>query len=1026
MILSDTAIKRPVFTTMLVVSMLLFGYLGIRSMGIDQFPKIDFPYVTVTTILPGASPDITEADVTRPIEEQLNTIEGVKQITSTSALGVSQILVQFELNRNVDVAAQDVRDKVALARANLPTEAEDPLVQKLDINAQPVVWVALTGLDVKTMSVFANEVLKPRLQTLEGVGNVQLAGYRAREMRIWLDRAKLRTRSLTATDVIHAIQSKNVELPAGILESPGNEFRVNVHGQLDTPDQFDDMVIAYQDGRAIRLRDVGYAEDGLEPRRGLARFNGVPSVGLGVAPRPGANTVAVADLVKGQLANIQADLPPGMHVTVASDQSNMIRNSIVGARDELILGALLAVLVVFIFLRSWRSTLVIAATIPTSLVATFGMMRVLGFTINNITMLSLSLCVGIVVDDAIVVLENIFHYIEQGRPSPDAASFGTSEIFFAALAATLSIVAVFIPVAITQGLVGRFLFQFGVTVAIAVLFSLFVALTLTPMLSARILRLSTKRGRVHRALDVALDSIDAGYRWLLDYALDHRLVIVFAALGTFAAALVMGMFIPREFLSNVDQGEFTVRIKAPIGSSLDYTNRYLRQAEHMMMSDSAVTGVFSTIGLGGTAGVNDGQMVVTLVDASQRKRTQDEIMTEYRQKLNTIPGIQAYVERSSGVGGGMRNTPIQLVLKGGDLQQLAQTGQAVVDSLKRIPGLVDVDYDLQLQQPEVNVAVNRDVAAALGVSALDVSQTVNAMVGGLKVSNFKSNGQRYDVRVRALRSQRATPSDLDQLSTRSATGSIVSLANVVKVSEGTGVTAIPRLDQERATTIFADLDPSLPLGTGLSEALTAAQHIAPPGIKVAVTGQSQMFEESFQSLIFAIELSIIIIYIVLAVQFEHFLHPFTLMFALPLAISGAFGLMLITGTRLGIIGMIGMILLMGIVMKNSILLIDLTNKRREAGLGIYEALKEACPRRLRPILMTSAAITFGAIPVATQLMSGSQMRAPLAVVVIGGIFSSTLLTLVVVPVVYTYMDAVPGLLRRIFGGARAPVGGGER
>ncbi|HKI95772.1 MAG TPA: efflux RND transporter permease subunit, partial [Gemmatimonadales bacterium] len=436
MILSDTAIKRPVFTTMLVVSLLLFGYLGIRGMGIDQFPKVDFPYVTVTTILPGASPEITESDLTQPIEEQLNTIEGVKQISSVSALGVSQILVQFQLDRDVDIAAQDVRDKVALAKANLPADAEEPLVQKLDINAQPVVWVALTGLDVKAMSVFADEVLKPRLQTLEGVGDVRLAGYRAREMRIWLDRGKLRARSLTPTDVIRAIQAKNVELPAGILEAPGNEFRVNVRGQLDTPQQFDDIVIAYRDGGAVRLRDVGYAQDGLEPRRGLARFNGVPAVGLGVAPRPGANTVAVADLVKAQLATIQADLPPGMHITIASDASNTIRKSIDGARDELILGALFAVIVVFFFLRSWRSTLVIAATIPTSLIATFGMMRALGFTINNVSMLALSLSVGIVVDDAIVVLENIFHYIERGRPSPEAASIGTTEIFFAALAAT--------------------------------------------------------------------------------------------------------------------------------------------------------------------------------------------------------------------------------------------------------------------------------------------------------------------------------------------------------------------------------------------------------------------------------------------------------------------------------------------------------------------------------------------------------------------------------------------------------------
>jgi HAE1 family hydrophobic/amphiphilic exporter-1 len=1011
MILSDTAIKRPVFTTMLMVSLLLFGYLGIRGMGVDRFPKVDFPIVTITTVLPGASPEIVESDVTEPIEEQLNTIEAVKQITSTSALGVSIIAVEFQLERPIELAAQDVRDKVALARGNLPQGVEEPLVQKVDINAAPIVWIALTGLDVKTMSVFADEVLKPRLQTIEGVGDVQEAGFRAREMRVWLDRSKLEARGLTATDVMRAVQGKNVELPAGILEGPGNEFRVNVRGELTTAGQFDDLVVASLPSGLVRLGDVGYAEDGLEPRRGLARFNGQPSVGLGVAARPGANTVAVAEVVKLRLTAIEAELPPGMHAAIASDASGSIRRSINGARDELILGALFAVLVVFLFLRSWRSTLVIAFTLPTSLIATFGMMRAFGFTINNVSILGLSLSVGIVVDDAIVVLENIFHYIELGRDPREAASVGTDEIFFAALAATLSIAAVFIPVAITPGLVGRFLFQFGVTVAVAVLLSLCVALTLTPMLSSRMLAHGEKHGRVYRALERVLDGVDSNYRKTLDFALRHRPLVIGVAVGAFVVALALVPLIGTEFVSNTDEGQFVVRLRAPIGSSIDYTDRYLQEAEQIVSRDSAVSGVFSTIGLGGASSVSDAQMVVTLVP-QERRPGQDAVMSEFRRRLAAVPGVVAFVERASIVGGGARNTPIQLTLTGGDLDELARAGQAVVDSLRAIPGLVDVDYDLRLEQPEVNVAINRDVAATLDVDALDVSQTVNAMIGGVKISTFKSGGRSYDVRVQALPAQRATPSDVGDLATRSGTGRIVRLAGLVRLTEGTGVSAIPRLNQQRSTSVFANLDPSLPLGTGLREALDAAHALAPPGVTIGVSGQSQTFQESFGDLLFAIGLSVIIIYILLAIQFEHFLHPFTLMLALPLAVSGAFGLMVLTGTRLGIIGMIGMILLMGLVMKNSILLIDLTNRRRAAGLDIRAALKEACPRRLRPILMTSAAIIFGAIPVAARIMAGSEIRAPLAVVVIGGLVSSTMLTLIVVPVVYTYMDAVPGHVRR--------------
>lgn len=1013
MVLSDVSIKRPVFATMLMVSLLLFGYLGIRGMGVDQFPRVDFPIVTITTRLAGASPAITESDLTQPIEEQLNTIEGVKHVTSSSGLGVSLITVEFELERDIDIAAQDVRDKVALARAELPADAEEPVIQKVDINAQPVVWITLTGLDIKTMSQVADEVLKPRLQTLAGVGEVRLGGFREREMRIWLDRNRLEAYQLTATDVIRAVQTKSVELPAGILESPQNEYRVNVRGQLANPQEFNDLVVMSVGDSPVRLRDLGYAEDGLEPRRALARFNGEEAVGLGVAPRPGANTVAVARLVKERLGEVQSLLPPGMNARVAFDSSRFIEESISGAEHELIFGALFAVLVVFLFLRSWRSTIVVALTIPTSLVAAFGLMRAFDFTINNLTMLALSLSVGVVVDDAIVVLENIFHHLERGANPREAAQVGTSEIAFAALAATFSIAAVFIPVALIPGLIGRFLFQFGISVAVAVLLSLLVALTLTPMMASRFLQYSQKHGRLYGLLERAFTGTDAGYRRLLDWALTHRGVTVAIGAGAFLLALVLIPFIGTEFVPNQDESRFIIRLRTPIGSSIDYTDRFLAEAEQRLLADSAVSGVFSAVGLGGTGGVDQAFAFVNLVPRGERDRDQDQIMAQFRQSLNQIPGIVAFVERVSAVGGGQRNTPIQLVLKGPDLAELGRTAVGLTDSLRKVPGFVDVDHDLQLEQPELNVLIHRDLAASLGVSALDVSQTVSAMIGSLEISDFKTGGQRYDVRIQVLPEQRATPADLTQLTTRSEGGDIVRLASMVQGVEESGVNSIQRQDQQRVVNVFANLRPELALGDALPVAIDLAQGLLPPGYSVATSGQSEQFADAFGDLLFAVALSIGIIYILLAIQFEHFLHPLTLMLALPLALTGAFALMVATGTRLGIMGMIGMILLMGLVMKNSILLIDLTNKLREQGMELREALMTACPRRLRPILMTSAAIIFGVFPVAAQLTEGSELRAPMAIAVIGGVFSSTLLTLLVVPVVYTYIDALPGRLRRL-------------
>ena len=1013
MFLSDTAIERPVFSTMLMVSLLLFGFLGIRSMGINQFPEADFPIVTITTALPGANPEVVETDVTEPIEEQLFTIEGIDRVSSTSSLGLSVIVVEFDLDRDIDIAAQDVRDKVGLARGALPRDVEDPIIQKVDINAQPVVWITLTGSDVREMSLVADEIVQPRLQTLEGVGNVLIGGLREREMRVTLDRQELEARNLTAGDVVRGIQAGNAQLPAGVLEGPDKEFQVTVRGELETAEEFADLVVAFREGAPIRLRDVARVEDAAEPERSVAFFNGVRAVGLGVVPRPGSNTVDVANQAEASLDEIRRLLPEGMDVAIAFNSSDIIEDSIAGSTEELIFGALFAILVTFFFLRSWRSTLVVALTIPTSLVATFGVMSLFGFSINILTMLAMALSVGIVIDDAIIVLENIFHHLERGAPPREAARVGTSEIAFAALAATLSIAAVFIPVALVPGMIGRFLAEFGISVAVAVLFSLLVALTLTPMLASRILEHSEKHGRLYRALERFFERVDGGYRNVLDLALKHRVLTLLVGAGALAAAGALIPLVGTEFVPTQDEGRFLVRLEAPSGSSIGYTERQLLEAQRVLLEDPAVSSMFAAVGLGG-GGVQNAIGFVNLVDAAERERDQDEIMAEYRTKLNRIPGVTAQVERMdiAGGAGGQRNTPIQLVVRGPEIDELARTANQIADSLRRIPGFVDVDHTLRLDQPEANVQIDRSVAASLGIDVLSISETLRALVAGQEVSTFQSGGKRYDVRIRVEDDQRAEPVDIGQLTVRTRDGRIVSLANVVRVEESTALTSIQRTDQERSVTIFANLTEDLPLGDALPQAVAAANGVTPPGYAVGVTGQSEQFGDAFADLLFALLLAVVIIYIVLAIQFEHFVHPVTLMVALPLAVSGALGLMLMTGTRLGIMGMIGMILLMGLVMKNSILLIDLTNQLRERGMEMHEALREACPRRLRPILMTSASVIFGVLPVALQISPGSEMRAPMAIAVIGGIFSSTLLTLLIVPVVYTYLDGLPAHVRK--------------
>jgi len=1011
--LSDTAIQRPVLTTMFIAAFLIFGIVGYQRIGIDLYPEVEFPVVTVTTILRGASPEVVESEVTDVLEEEISTIEGVDEIRSQSFEGLSNVIVTFVLEKDIDVAAQEVREKVAVATARLPRDIEPPVVQKLDISASPIMWIAVSGdRPYRELSYYADKVIKERLQMVRGVGSIVLGGFRDREIHVWLDQDRLEAYGLSPLDVMRAIQTKHVELPAGRIENREQELTIKVMGEYTSVAELNELTVAYRQGAPVRLRDLGRVEDGEEDTRTIARFNRKPAIGLGVRKQSGTNTVEVADRVKAALAEIRKELPPGITAQVAFDASEFIKKSMGDVQFDILFGALLTSAVILLFLRNARTTLISVIAIPTSLIGTFAFMNALGFTINNMTMLALSLAVGIVIDDAIVVLENIFRHMERLRqPRLVAAREGTREIAFAVIAATFSIAAVFLPVAFMKGIIGRFFIQMGLTVVIAILISLVVSLTLTPMLCSRFMRLEERHGRIYTALEQGFRAVERAYRSALAFALRRRALVVGSALLLFILSLGLSRFIGREFFTPADESRFIVRFETPLGWSIERIDAVARQAEEILFSHPEVRGAF--VGTGFFGSVNQGIMFVSLVPKSQREVSQQQLMDTLRKELSAIPDLTVAVESVSPIGGGQRNTDIQYILEGPSLEDLAARSQLLEQRLKRSPGFVDVDTDLELTKPEAKVYINREKAEDLGLDIATITQAINILMGGVDVAKFKEGGERYDIHLRALPGDRDLPSDLDRITVVSRDGRRVKLSNVIEVVESAGPNVINRYNRQRAVTLYANLQ-GKPQGEALAEVgrLIAETFPNAPGYRAELAGRSREFQRSFQYLGTALALSILIIYMVLASQFESFVHPFTIMLSLPLATVGVFGLLLLTGKTLNIFSYLGIIMLVGIVTKNAILLVDFTNQLRARGLERTAAILQAGPIRLRPILMTAITTIAGMVPVSLALSEGGETRAPLAVTVIGGMLTSTFLTLLVIPVVYTLFDDLGQWLRR--------------
>ena len=823
-----------------------------------------------------------------------------------------------------------------------------------------------------------------------------------------------------------ALQRQNVELPGGRIESLSKEYTIKVKGEfLNVPD-FNDLVIAYDKGAPVRLRDVGKAEDGMQERRDIARFNGIPAVGMGVQKQSGTNTVAVVNAVKAEIEKINKTLPPGMNLNVAIDQSTFIRRSIDEVQKHLILGSLFAILAVFIFLGNVRTTLISAVALPISIIATFALIRVFGFTFNNMTMLALTLSVGLLIDDAIIVIENIYRHVEEGMAPREAATFATTEIGLAVMATTFAIVAIFLPVAFMKGMIGRFFLQFALTVVFSVLVSLLVSFTLTPMMASIFLkRVAVKRGnpsgapasiRPHHRLADGFNrgykKLEAGYRRVLAFSLDHRVIMLVGALALFAGSLYLTKYLGKEFVPPEDQGQFIVRLEAPIDYSVEKADELFRPAEEILRKMPEVRAVFYRLGIGGS--INRAIMMTNLIPKSERKKSQMDLKKEIRQKLRQFPGLKVSAEDFSMIGGGQRQVPIQYSVRGPDLAAIQVYAKQIAGNFSKIPGVVDVDTSLEMGKPELKVYIDRDKAADLGVDVATIAQAINLLISGeTDVTKYKdeTRGKRYDLRIRLNPEERRDPDDLGRLYVRSRDGRLVELRNFVRVQEGGGPSVINREDRQRAITLFASLE-GVPLGEAMEGLNAIAAKILPPDYLPKYRGQADTMQESFGFLLFAIVLGVIMAYMVLAAQFESFIHPLTVLLAMPLSFIGAFGALLLTGNTISIFSFIGLILLMGLVKKNAILLVDYTNVLRERGLSRREAILEAGPVRLRPILMTTFAMVFGMLPVALGVGEGAETRAPMGIAVIGGLLTSLFLTLVVVPAAYDLFDDFQGFFTR--------------
>jgi hydrophobic/amphiphilic exporter-1 (mainly G- bacteria), HAE1 family len=1091
--LAEICVRRPVFATMLILSLTVVGLFSVTTLGVDLFPKIDLPTITVTVVNPGASPREIETEVTDKVEAAVNTISGIDELRSTSVEGVSQVFITFLLDKNADVAAQEVRDKVGLITGDLPETAEQPIIQKLDTDAAPVLRIAVSAnRSLRDVTDIADKDIKKRIESINGVGNVAIVGGALREIHVWVDPDKMRAYNVTVPDVVAAVKSQNMEVPGGRVDEGTRELTVRTMGRITNPADFNNVSVGQRGGYAVKISDLGYTADESEEQRTSAKLNGLPAVTLIVSKQSGQNTVQVAEAVKERLKELKPSLDKkGIRTQIVGDQSVFIKAAVDAIKTHLIEGGVLAALVVFLFLWNIRSTMIAAIAIPTSIIATFGLMAAMGYTLNQITMLALTLMVGIVIDDAIVVLENIFRFVEEKGMNPfQAAIEGTREIGLAVMATTLSLLAVFLPVGFMGGIVGRFMSSFGFTSSFAIAVSLLVSFTLTPMLAARLIKrhaaaegpgtaavpsegdapsaladeskvvagepganaaahetaaqertdapayeeVGRADGHVSHELHAPQGSkesrwyrpIDRTYTWMLRWSMAHRWVVVLACVLVIFSIVPLFKFVGKNFLPVDDQSQFEVSVRTAEGSTLAATNALVEKIAADIRKLPGVTDTLVTIGGGQQQVVNTASIYVKLSDIKERSLTQNDLMLRARELIaNNYPkDLRTSVQQVAAIsGGGFRNADIQYVVGGPDLQKLTEYSEKLQEKMKTIPDVVDVDSTLITGKPEVQVHIDRARAADLGVRVGDVAQAINVLVAGQKVSTYNEGTDQYDIRVRAVGQSRTSPEALQNLFVQSSKIGWTNLSSVVTTEQGTGPSAIDRLNRQRQVTLMANVKPGGSQAAVIDQMNLFVKELnVDPSYTTGLAGRSKELGRAGYYFMLAFVLSFVFMYMVLAAQFESFIHPVTILLTLPLAIPFGIFALLMTGQSVNIFSGLGLLLLFGVVKKNAILQIDHTNELRSHGMERLEAIVQANRDRLRPILMTTVALVAGMLPLTLSTGPGAGTNRSIGVLVVGGQSLCLLLTLLAVPVFYSLFDDVGR--SRVVSRAWSRVGGG--
>jgi hydrophobic/amphiphilic exporter-1 (mainly G- bacteria), HAE1 family len=1021
--LPELSIRRHVFAFMLNAVLILFGLIAYERIGVDKLPYIEFPVISVSTTQRGANPDVIDSSITNVIETSVNSVPGIEHIQSTSSPGVSNISITFDLSKSIDVAFQEVQAKVNQVLRRLPDEADPPVVAKVETNSSAIFQMALQGdRTQQQLNQYALNVVKKRLETVDGVGEVRIGGRRDRTIRVNILPARMAGFGIAAQDITDGFRKEHIQFSGGFLTGQATEHLVKLDLEFHKLDDLAAMIVGYKDGAPVRLRDIAEIEDGLNDFRQLARANGKPTVGIGIVKVPNTNTVKIIESVLERVENeIRPQLPPGLELIPIQNDALFIDEMVQSLKSHLVEGTLLAALVVWLFLKSLRSTVIIAMSIPVSLLGAIAVMYFFGYTFNSITLLALLLLIGVVVDDAIVVLENIYRHREEdaGATAVSAAVSGSREVTFAVIAASLSLVAIFAPVIFVSGILGQFLRSFAVVVSCGVLVSLFVSLTLTPMLCSRYLEVSARHGRVYWALERFFKGTERLYRASLHWALSRRVLVLGGALVATLSSVFFFRALPIELAPQQDEGKFFVSVRAPAGMSIHYMERKLAEAERMVAAYPEVETVYGVIGLGSAAQVNQATVVVRMKPRNERKRSQQQVLELLRRDLAQIPGVRAF-PRAPGLAPRQRTEPLQFVVRGPGLQEMGRVAAELQEALQADSQIGRMDTDLQLDLPQLVLEPDRVRTAALGLTSSDVALAVNMLTGGVDIAKYNDDpgdGERYDVRVKAKDGEFQQQADLAKIYLRNRNGQLVRLDNVARFRETIGAAVIGRFDLQYAATFYAS--PSLPLGSAVQRVQQAADKILPIGYSVVFIGEAEQLEKTSSAAAFTFVLAIILLYMVLASQFNSFVQPLLIMIAVPLAvIGGVFALWLfqplsalgaafgvsITTHSLNIYSMIGLVLLIGLVAKNSILLVDLTNQRRSQGMGVDQALADACPIRMRPVLMTSLTLILALLPAAIGLGAGAETNAPLAIAVIGGMVTSTLLTLVVVPAAYSLLE----------------------